>query len=314
MADACATPADTQLRALLSAVSGPVVQLDVRGAVTFVNDAFVAATGWAREEVLGATWVGDLVPAGCPTRPLVAAAMCGGVGQGAGELFTRGGERRAMAWDVVPLRDSADVVSGVVCLGRDITGQRHAMRERAQLAGALAATTDRDPVTGLANTLGFVRETAHALRVAARIRRADALLCVRVHGLAAIATSHGVAAAEDAVCAVAEALRGAVRDSDVLARVRADLFAIYAVGTANPDHGDATVVRMRAALDRQNVHARAAGRVFDVDCSVAAAERRPGDAIEPWVARAASLVPPLAPVLTAQTAGPTGRSGRGTRA
>ena len=292
MVDAYPALVDAPLRAVLAAISGPAVQLDASGAVAFVNDAFIGSTGWARTEVIGATWDGDLAPTDCESRPLIAAAFAGVVGQGTGELFTRGGERRTVSWDVVPVRDDDGAVSGVVCLGRDITGQQHALRERARLAGALAATTDRDPVTGLANALGFVRETAHAVRVAARVRRADALLCVRVHGLAAVSMVHGADAADDGLCAVGEALRSALRESDVVARVDTDLFAVYAVGTTSLEHGAATVARVRAALDRQNTQARARGRAFDVLCTVAAAERAPGDAIEPWLARAASLVPP----------------------
>jgi PAS domain S-box-containing protein len=73
------------------------VQLDRAGAVTFVNDAFLDLTGWARGEVLGAEWGDDLVPAGCASRATFAAAAGAGVpARAEGEVFTRDGGRRVV--------------------------------------------------------------------------------------------------------------------------------------------------------------------------------------------------------------------------
>ena len=280
---------DGVLRDVLGALSAPAVQLDPAGVVAFVNDAFLDATGWARAEVLGADWDDGFVPAGCATRALFAAALGGAAGRAQGELFTRNGERRVIAWDAVPLRDAVGRAAGVACVGRDVTDERRAARERGRLAGELAALGERDALTGLPNGRGFVRGTEHATRVAARTRRADAVVAVRLDALAATYATHGAAAGDDAVCAVAEALRGAVRDSDVVARVAEATFAVYAVGTAAPNHGEAAAARVRAALDRQNAYARAAGRAFAVGCRVGVAERAPGEALDALLARAAAV-------------------------
>ncbi|HEY0779569.1 MAG TPA: GGDEF domain-containing protein, partial [Gemmatirosa sp.] len=237
--DASAGEADARLRAVLGAVASLVVQLDVEGRVTFVNEAFLDATGWARGDVVGADWGDGFVPASCETRALVAAAIGGVSARGQGELFTLHGDLRRVAWEIVALRDDAGRPCGAVCIGRDVTDERRAARERTRLTRELAARVDRDALTGLLNRRGFVRETAHAVRVAARNRRTDAVLCVRVDGLAAAYATHGDAAGDDAVCSVAELLRGVVRDSDVIARIADDAFAVYAVGTGTPHHGAA---------------------------------------------------------------------------
>jgi len=278
--------ADTRLRDVLGALSAVVVQLDVAGCVAFVNDAFLDVTGWARAEILGAEWCEGFVPAGCETQALFAAALGGVVARGQGELFTRDGDRRLVAWDMVPARDAAGRVGGVTCVGRDLTEEWRLARERVRLTRELAAHADRDALTGVLNRRGFVRGTEHAARVAARTRRADAVLAVHLDALAATYAEHGAAAGDDAVCAVAEALRGVVRDSDVVARVADDTFAIYAVGTAAPNHAEATARRVRAALATQNARAGDAGRAFDVGCTVGAVERAPGEELEALLGRA----------------------------
>lgn len=279
---------DGVLRDVLGALSTPAVHLDAAGAVAFVNDAFLDATGWARAEVLGADWDDGFVPAGCATRALFAAALGGAAGRGQGELFTRDGDRRVIAWDAVPLRDAAGRAAGVACVGRDVTDERRAARERARLTGELAAMGERDALTGLPNRRGWTRGTEHAARVAARTRRADAVVAVHVDALAATYAAYGEAAGDDALCAVAEALRAAVRDSDIVARVSDAAFAVYAVGTAAPNHGASAAARVRAALDRQNAHALAAGRAFELGCRVGVAERAPGEDLGALLTRAES--------------------------
>ena len=286
---------DARLRAVLCGLSGLAVQLDAAGTVTFANDAFLDATGWARTEVLGAEWSEDFVPAGCATRALFAAPLA--AARGEGEVFARDGGRRVIAWDIVPLRDVEGRAAGMVAVGRDVTDERRGADERVRLARTIAALTDRDELTGLHNRHGFARIAEHAGRVAARVRRTDALLWVGVDTLTAAYAEHGDAVGDDAVCAVAEALRGVVRDSDVVARVAPDAFVVYAVGTATPNHGEAAAGRVRAALDMQNVHARAAGRTFDLVCTARVAEREPGDDVDGLLRRVAAADAPAARVV-----------------
>jgi diguanylate cyclase (GGDEF)-like protein/PAS domain S-box-containing protein len=285
-------PADARLREVLGALAALAVQLDAAGALTWANDPFLEATGWARAEALGAAWDEAFAPPESVTRALAAGALAGRAGRGTGELLTRDGDRRLVAWDAVPLRAPDGGSAGVACVGRDVTDERRSARERVRLARELSALVDRDVLTGLPNHRGLLEGTEHATRVAARMRRADAVVAVRVDGLRAAYAAYGGAEADDAVCAVAEALRAAVRDSDVVARVADDTFVVYAVGTAAPDHATATARRVRAAIERQNARARAAGRAFDLACAVGAAERAPGEALDELLARAAAVDEP----------------------
>lgn len=291
--------ADARLRDVLGGLSGVCVQLDASGTVTFVNDAFLDATGWVRSEVVGAEWCEGFVPAGCATRSLfdlaVTAVADAAAVRGEGEVFARDGGRRVIAWDIVPVQHENGRAGGLVAIGRDVTDERRGAAERARLARALAAMTDRDELTGLLNRHGFARIAEHAARVAARTRRTDALLWVSLDELPAVYGGYGEAAGDDAVCAVAEALRGVVRDSDVVARVGAAEFVVYAIGTATPGHGESAAGRVRAALEMQNVRARAAGRGFDLACTVRVVERDPGEDLDGLLSRVESADAPATP-------------------
>jgi diguanylate cyclase (GGDEF)-like protein/PAS domain S-box-containing protein len=294
---------DARLRVVLGSLSGPAVQLDSAGAVTFVNESFLDATGWARGEVLGAEWCEHFVPAGCVTRFLFDGATDAAV-RGEGEVFARDGNRRVVAWDIVPVHDHAGLPAGLIAVGRDVTEERRGARERARLVRAVAALADRDELTGLLNAHGFARIAEHAARVAARMRRTDALVRITLDDLDASYAAYGEAAADDAVCAVAEALRAVVRDSDVIARVAPDVFVVYAFGTATPGHGASTAERVRAALADQNVRAGAAGRTFDLAYTVRAVEREPGDSVDQLLGRAAAAGAPGAAAVAGEPDAP----------
>lgn len=297
VARAAAGAAD-RLRIVLGAVAGIVaVELDAHGTVRFVNEVLLDVTGWSRGDLLGAAWDEELAPAGCPSHPLMAAGLAGQGGQVEGELFTCQGDRRRIRWDVVPLRDGAGRPDGLVAIGLDVTDETRASREHGRLAHALAATVEQDALTGLPNRRGFLRAAGHAVRVAARQRRPDTVLAVRILPTSALHAAHGAAAGDDALCAVAESLRAGVRDSDFVARVDDDLFAVYAIGTDSPSHAAGAAERVRAALAAQNARARDAGRTFVVPYAVGMAERQPGESVEGLLARAAAGAPPIGPVV-----------------
>lgn len=296
LAGGTAVAAD-RLRIVLGAVTGVLaVELDAHGTVRFVNEALLDVTGWSRGDLLGAAWDEGLAPAGCASRPVFMAALGGHVGQTDGELFTCHGDRRRIRWDVVPLRDASGRADGVIAVGIDVTDLTRASREQGRLAHALAATVEQDALTGLPNRRGFLRAAGHAVRVAARQRRPDAVLAVRILPSFALHAAHGAAAGDDALCAVAESLRAGVRDSDLVARVDDDLFAVYAIGTDSPFHAAGAAERVREALAAQNARARDAGRTFVVPYAVGMAERQPGESVEGLLARAAAGAPPIGPV------------------
>jgi diguanylate cyclase (GGDEF)-like protein len=96
---------------------------------------------------------------------------------------------------------------------------------RARIA-ELETHAERDPLTGIFNRRGFERELR---RAAAHVRRyggSAALVYLDLDGFKPVNDRHGHAAGDAVLKVVAGALLGAVRASDMVARIGGDEFAV----------------------------------------------------------------------------------------
>jgi diguanylate cyclase (GGDEF)-like protein len=98
-------------------------------------------------------------------------------------------------------------------------------------ADALLRLSRTDPLTGLGNRLAFEEGLAQETSRAARYGGPVSLLAVDVDGLKNINDRHGHRAGDLALQAVAQALRGGARGSDLAARLGGDEFALLAPST-----------------------------------------------------------------------------------
>ena len=97
--------------------------------------------------------------------------------------------------------------------------------ERAKVA-ELETRIDEDPLTGLLNRRGFMKELARTLAYARRYRAAAALLFLDLDGFKAVNDTHGHAAGDWALGRAGRLIAGAVRASDIVARIGGDEFAV----------------------------------------------------------------------------------------
>ena len=91
---------------------------------------------------------------------------------------------------------------------------------------ALAAHVDTDPLTGVLNRRGFERELKRALAYLKRYDTSAALLFVDLDRFKAINDSHGHAAGDAVLRAVAMVIARQVRASDLVARLGGDEFVV----------------------------------------------------------------------------------------
>ncbi|HEY0780583.1 MAG TPA: EAL domain-containing protein, partial [Gemmatirosa sp.] len=139
---------------------------------------------------------------------------------------------------------------------------RHAVERLEEIVGHVS-TYDR--VTGLPNRALFRDQLRHALAQSRRDGRAVGVLVLDLDGFQAINLSLGHAGGDALLAAVAQRLQGVVRDTDVLARLGGDEYAILSANGATVEGLDALARRVVDAIRRPFV---VCGREATVAASV----------------------------------------------
>src|SRR5215211_715924 len=176
-----------------------------------------------------------------------------------GDVVTRAGERRTIAWRNTLLRDERGEVLGIISSGEDITERLRAEEEISRLAYF-------DPLTGLPNRAQLEAELRRCVTRASRSGRAVALLLVDLDNFKLVNDSFGHSAGDRLLRRIAGRLRG-VQGDGMLARLGGDEFLVLL-----PDLEDGGEATARAAAEE--VAARLAepfkvsGAVFHVHASV----------------------------------------------
>lgn len=145
--------------------------------------------------------------------------------------------------------------SRLPCANNDDTGESAALaaelaklrNENARLAAALAdmeQAAQRDVLTTLFNRRYFLTALHQRIARVARYHERIAILYVDVDGLKAINDRLGHGAGDTALVTMARALQGATRESDVVARIGGDEFALLI------DHVDVAAARAKMAALR----------------------------------------------------------------
>ena len=118
-----------------------------------------------------------------------------------GDVVTRSGERRTIAWRNTLLRDPAGEIVGVLASGEDITERLRAEEEISRLAYY-------DPLTGLPNRTQLEAELRRCVNRCARSGRAVALLLVDLDNFKLVNDSFGHGAGDRLLRRIAGRLRG----------------------------------------------------------------------------------------------------------
>jgi diguanylate cyclase (GGDEF)-like protein len=124
-------------------------------------------------------------------------------------------------------------------------------RKRAEALVRLLSLTDE--LTGLYNRRGFLTLAEQQLKLAARTRRRMYLLFVDLDGMKAINDTLGHQEGDQAIREAAALLKNTYRESDIIARIGGDEFAVL-VPEARKEDGRALTARLErnlAALEKK---------------------------------------------------------------
>jgi PAS domain S-box-containing protein len=126
---------DKRFRNLLQRIKFIAVSLDNKGRIIFSNPFLHQLTGWSGKDLKGRDWIDTMVPE--ETRESTRAALWDASEATDGrnlesEILTRDGERRLIRWNSVRDLDENGDVSGITCMGVDMTEVRSARETLAQ--------------------------------------------------------------------------------------------------------------------------------------------------------------------------------------
>ncbi len=147
---------------------------------------------------------------------------------------------------------------------RDIT-------EHVRLREALRAMSLVDELTGLYNRRGFLTFGRQQLKIANRTKRGLFLLFLDLDAMKWINDTQGHHEGDLSLTEVADVLRETFRESDIVARVGGDEFAVIAV-EARRDSEETLVTRLRENLSRRNA---SSGRGYALTISLGVAHYDP---------------------------------------
>jgi diguanylate cyclase (GGDEF)-like protein len=136
---------------------------------------------------------------------------------------------------------SERTVAGLVITMRNVTDRRRLERE-------LTHQAFHDSMTGLANRVLFTDRLGHALARGARDGSVVGVLFIDLDDFKTVNDTHGHAAGDQLLIAVAQRISGALRADDTAARLGGDEFAALVENVQDPGAVEETAERILAAL------------------------------------------------------------------
>jgi len=151
---------EQRFRQTLEDIGLVALMVDPQGRLTFCNHFLLELTGWRREEVIGSEWIERFVP---DEQKSAVRDVLDRLARGSefppefeGEVCTRQGERRLIAWNNTLARDAEGKVIGLTAIGEDITERRRAENEVRKLSQAVEQSPAIVQITDRAGHIEYV--------------------------------------------------------------------------------------------------------------------------------------------------------------
>jgi len=226
--------AEEKLRKLSAAIiQSPVsiVITDTAGIIEYVNPKFCELTGYTAEEVVGQN---PRILRGSVLTPefygdLWNTILSGGLWHGE---FLNKKKNDELFWEhatISPIWNAQGELTNFIAIKEDIT-------ERKMLQERLDHMAHHDELTGLPNRALFFDRIGQALAHAKRNQTGFALMFVDLDGFKSINDTYGHDSGDVLLQETARRLAGCVRDSDTVARMGGDEFAVMLLDVATPEH------------------------------------------------------------------------------
>jgi len=283
-------PPANQPRAMatLDAMGESVITVDAEGRIDYVNAAAEALLGQRRDQVIGKSFpdVASLVDEadrrslGDPVR--LALTSGGRLSMGRRAVLVpvnAAGAERSVELSVTPLLSDSKATLGLVLVLHDTSELRGLTRQMTYQAS-------HDALTGLVNRREFERRLQEAMDAAQAGDATHALCYLDLDRFKAVNDTCGHTAGDNMLREMASIIKEVVRDSDTVARIGGDEFALLLVGCPLEKARQICDDVVRAVSDYRFVWK---DKIFNVGVSIGLVEiGRGGGAIEDLMSSADS--------------------------
>jgi diguanylate cyclase (GGDEF)-like protein/PAS domain S-box-containing protein len=225
---------EERYRTILRDIEDGYHEVDLAGSFTFFNESFRKIMGYSRKELLGMNY--KQYAADRKNAKKVRELYNGVYGTGAPaqgfdwDIMRKDGERRTVELSVSLISDAEGRPDGFRGIVRDITERK---RQEEEIRKLLIT----DQLTGLYNRRGFIALAEQQMKTANRAKWQMMLAVIDIDGMKWINDALGHKEGDGALLDTANILRQTFRESDIIARMGGDEFAVLAIDVAdmNPE-------------------------------------------------------------------------------
>lgn len=217
-------------RTIIDEMADSYYEVDLAGNFTFVNDTMCRQLGYARDELMGASF-----------RINVVEEDIGHVYKIFNDIYKTGDPKRDIAYRILhkdgtirfiensgfPMRNREGAIIGFRGIGRDVT-ERKLNEEKIQYLAT------HDFLTGLSNRMMFGHLLHQAVQTAKRYQKQFAVLFIDLDGFKEINDTMGHEAGDHLLKEIAKRLKNNLRASDVAARMGGDEFVLLMEEVTDP--------------------------------------------------------------------------------
>jgi diguanylate cyclase (GGDEF)-like protein/PAS domain S-box-containing protein len=244
----------------LTHVANPIFITDQSGKIVWVNEAFCQVSGYTAEEALGSTPA--MLQSGRQS-PASHADMWQTIRSGRvwhGEVVDQRKDGSTYRADevITPLRDAKGAVSHFIAVQHDITQREKEYQHERYLAY-------HDQLTGLPNRAMLRDIQQKVLAHAMRTQQLVAFMFVDLDGFKPVNDRLGHNVGDHLLAAVADRMRTGIRQSDTIARVGGDEFAVLVSGLDGRETAELLARKLLDALSRPFVMR---GEKFSISASI----------------------------------------------
>jgi diguanylate cyclase (GGDEF)-like protein/PAS domain S-box-containing protein len=232
---------EQRCRSIVEGTRDPVMLVDANDMIVAINPAFTRVTGFAVEESLGQG--PDLLASGRHPPEFFAAMQ---------RQLEVEGTWRGLVWN--RRKDGGLYVQRLsVTMARAPSGEPVSyvyvytdLDEEGETLDQLWIDAHHDPLTGLPNRALLMDRLKTGLQEAERRGCRLALLFLDLDGFKPVNDTHGHAMGDELLRTISERMRGQLRETDTVARIGGDEFAVLLPGVSNPEE----IAQLRQRLVR----------------------------------------------------------------